>query len=486
MHIGGFRTAMLNYFYARKHNGDFILRIEDTDRNRLEENSIKHIQESLEWLGIVPDESPWKGGSYAPYTQSEREYKKYADQLIESGNAYYAFDTSDDLKAKRDEWDKLEPKPCYNFLTRLEMNNSLSLPEEVWKEKIKSEPYVIRWKWEEGVTSFKDEAKGKVKFNHDTLDDKVLFKSDGFPSYHLANVVDDYTMDISHVIRGDEWVNSTPLHIALYKALGWRLPTFVHCPLLLTPDGAKISKRNAHKYGLSVFALDYEVDGELVEGYKTLGYESGAMLDFLITLGYSHKEKDKNYPSTGVPPIHRIIDNFELSDIGKSGAKVDKVKLDHFNSERINGIDNHNLLFWMKDNCDFIPDFLPITLGKIRMISEACKERASFKNDVFSTAKHFFTEPEYKEDFKSKVTDEGLETLRGIVNSETLELDNIFFRPDSIKQAIYDACTEKGLKMGKVMPTLRYCITGGYDSPDLITIMYVRGLEKTRELINKI
>jgi glutamyl-tRNA synthetase len=486
MHIGGFRTAMLNYFYAKKHGGDFILRIEDTDRTRLEENSITHIKESLEWLGITPDESPWKEGDYAPYTQSEREYRNYADQLIESGHAYYAFDTPEELKAKRDEWDKLEPKPCYNYLTRMEMNNSLSLPEEVWKEKIKTEPYVIRWKWNEGVTTFKDEAKGKVKFNHDILDDKVLFKSDGFPSYHLANVVDDYTMDITHVIRGDEWLNSTPLHIALYNAFRWTVPTFVHCPLLLTPDGAKISKRNAHKYGLSVFALDYEVEGELVEGYKTMGYESGALLDFLITLGYTHKEMSKEHQTKGVPPIHRVIANFDLANIGKSGAKVFKDKLDYYNTERLKKIDDHMLLVWMQKNCDFIPNYHPIPLRKIRLISEACKDRALFKKDVFDTVKHFFKDPEYKEDFKSKVTDEALNILKDFINSETLDLKEIFFRPERIKQAIYDICEEKELKMGKIMPTLRYCITGGWDSPDLVTIMYVRGLDKTRDLINKI
>jgi glutamyl-tRNA synthetase len=485
-HLGTAKMALMNYLYARKHNGDFILRIEDTDRTRLEPNSIEHIRKSLEWLGLEPDESPWKGGNYAPYTQSEREYRKYADQLIESGHAYYAFDTSEELTELREKWEKLDPRPCYNHLTRVGLNNSLSMSEDELKVMLDTKPYVIRWKWESGNTKFKDEAKGKVSFDHDTLDDKVIFKSDGIPSYHLANVVDDYTMDITHVIRGDEWLNSTPLHIALYKALGWSLPTFVHCPLLLTPDGAKISKRNAHKYGLSVFMLDYVVDGELVEGYKTMGYEKGAMLDFLMPLGYTHKENSKEYKNVEIPLFHRVVANFELSNIGKSGAKVDKVKLDHFNSERINGIDDHILLIWMQENCDFIPDYHPITLGRIRMISEACKERALFKNDVFSTVKHFFTDPEYKEDFKAKVTDEALEILKGIVNSNTLDLDNIFFRPDSIKQAIYDACTEKGLKMGKVMPTLRYCITGGHDSPDLITIMYVRGLEKTRELINKI
>lgn len=475
----------MNYLYARKHNGDFILRIEDTDRTRLEPNSVEHIRKSLEWLGLEPDESPWKEGSYAPYTQSEREYKKYAEQLIESGHAYYAFDTSDDLKNARDEWEKLDPRPCYNHLTRMTMINSLSLHEDTWKQLIKTEPYTIRWKWESGTTNFKDEAKGKVKFDHDTLDDKVIFKSDGLPSYHLANVVDDYTMDITHVIRGDEWLNSTPLHIALYNALGWRTPTFVHCPLLLTPDGAKISKRNAHKYGLSVFMLDYEVEGQLVEGYKTMGYESGAMLDFLLPLGYTHKEISKEFKNVIVPTFNRVVENFDLKNIGKSGAKVDKVKLDHFNSERINSIDNHLLLMWVKDNCDFIGDYLPISIGKMNIISESCKERAEYKKDVFSTVKHFFTDPSYNEDFKNRVDYEILADLKAFINHESFDFEYVFFSQDRIKKAINTICKVRGLKMGKIMPSLRYCLTGGNDSPDLISIMYVRGFEETKDLINK-
>ncbi len=476
LHIGGCKMALLNYLFSKQNGGECILRLEDTDQTRLDPNSEKHIIDSFKWLGIDFDESPWKGGKHAPYVQSQREYEGYAQELVGYGKAYYAFDTSDDLKTARDNWDKLDPRPCYNHLTRLSMNNSLSISKEELKKKFdNNEPYVIRWKWEKGSTTVNDVAKGDVTFDHDTLDDKVLFKSDGLPTYHLANVVDDSLMEISHVIRGDEWLNSTPLHINLYKALDLELPTFVHCPLLLTPDGAKISKRNAHKYGLSVFVTSY--DG--TEGYKEMGYEPHSLLNFLLLLGYSvNKDGDSDSDSDSIS-LEDMISTFDLTRIGKSGAKVFKDKLDYLNSQLINDIPSTELLMkgcrgLFKDN------YTKLNIPKVKIVADACKDRSTLLKDVYSHAKHFFIEPTYKDDFKKKVTQEGLDTLKEWISNAN------FDSVDTIKQGIYDACVANNLKMGKVMPSLRYCLTGGHDSPDLISIMYVRGKDSVKELINLI
>lgn len=470
LHLGGVRTALFNYLFAKQNGGDFILRIEDTDQSRLDPNSEQHIKDSFKWLGIEFDESPWKGGQYEPYIQSQREYKRYAQQLISEGKAYYAFDTTEELQNARDSWDKQDPRPCYNHLTRLNMNNSLTLTDEETYKKLISEPYVIRWKWEAGSTVVHDIAKGDVIFNHDTLDDKVIFKSDGLPTYHLANVVDDYLMDISHVIRGDEWLNSTPLHIGIYNALGLELPTFVHCPLLLTPDGAKISKRNAHKYGLSVFVTEY--DG--LDGYKEMGYFKHALLNFLLLLGYS---VDSNNESDSIC-LDDMISTFDINRIGKSGSKVFKDKLDYLNSQLLNTLSDSMLL---ADPCkSFGINVNDIDIDKLAIIADACRARSIKHSDVDEHLRHFFSHPSYKEDFKIKVTQEGLDVLKDWINSAD------FSSIESIRQGIYNACIDNDLKMGKVMPTLRFCLTGGHDSPDLISIMYVRGKDIIKRLIDEV
>ena len=294
LHMGGVRTALYNYLFAKKNNGTFILRIEDTDQNRFVEGAQDYILNSFKWCGITPDEGPGIGGEYGPYVQSERKemYQEYAQRLIESEHAYYAFDTSEELTQMRDEAKKMGmPNWQYNGVSRVNMRNSLTLPQsEVEKLIENKEPYVIRMKMPRNEdVRFEDEIRGWVVVNTNNLDDKVLYKSDGMPTYHLANIVDDHAMEISHVIRGEEWLPSAPLHVLLYDAFSWERPQFAHLPLLLKPDGnGKLSKRDGDRLGFPVFPLDWTTsDGELYSGYKEKGYFPEAFINMLAFLGWN-------------------------------------------------------------------------------------------------------------------------------------------------------------------------------------------------------
>ena len=294
LHIGGVRTALYNYLFAKKNGGDLLLRIEDTDQGRFVPGAEEYIIESFKWLGIKFDEGVGIGGPHAPYRQSERKdlYKKFADELLEKGFAYYAFDSAADLEAKRKEFEAVKKTFQYDVNTRLQMCNSLTLPkDEVEKRISNGEQYVIRFKYPENEDVVVDDLiRGTVKINTSLLDDKVLYKSDGMPTYHLANVVDDHLMEITHVIRGEEWLPSGPLHAMLYKAFGWDAPRFAHLPLLLKPDGnGKLSKRDGDRLGFPVFPLEWHdpKSGEISSGYREKGYLPEAVINFLALLGWN-------------------------------------------------------------------------------------------------------------------------------------------------------------------------------------------------------
>jgi glutamyl-tRNA synthetase len=384
LHIGGVRTALYNYLLARQQGGDFILRIEDTDI------------ESLRWLGIEPNEGVGFGdGPHAPYRQSERKplYKKYVDQLIETGHAYYAFDTPEDLEAMRDRLKASNVDAKYDAITRMAMKNSLTLPEDEVKRRLESgDAYVVRIKLpKKEEVKFHDEIRGWVSFNTAQMDDKVLYKSDGMPTYHMANVVDDYLMQITHVIRGEEWLPSAPLHVLLYRYLGWEnvMPQFAHLPLLLKPEGnGKLSKRDGDRLGFPVFPLDWNdpISGEKSSGYRESGYLPDAVVNLLALLGWN--------PGTNqeVFTLQELIAAFSLERVSKSGAKFDQNKAKWFNQQYIRNVDDATLAAELTKevaarNLNFSDAY----------IYETCrlmKEKISFMKDLWPMSAYFFIEPD--------------------------------------------------------------------------------------------
>eukprot|EP01090_Pellita_catalonica_P021552 TRINITY_DN809_c0_g2_i9.p1 TRINITY_DN809_c0_g2~~TRINITY_DN809_c0_g2_i9.p1 ORF type:complete len:399 (+),score=81.09 TRINITY_DN809_c0_g2_i9:1223-2419(+) len=344
LHIGGVRTALFNYLFAKKHNGTFVLRIEDTDQTRYVANAEKYIIDSLEWCNIPFDEGPGKNEKFGPYRQSERKdlYKKYADQLIESGWAYYAFDTAEELDAHRKDHEEKGKTFIYNWHNRLKLNNSLALSANEVSEKINAgEKYVIRFKTPQDETLIlQDEIRGTIKVETNTLDDKVLFKSDGMPTYHLANIVDDHLMEISHVIRGEEWLPSLPLHELLYRAFDWKAPKFAHLPLILKPVGkGKLSKRDGDKLGFPVFPLEYtnEQTGDVSRGYKEDGYFADAFINMLAFLGWNPGTEQEIFS------LEELTEAFDLARVSKSGAKFSPDKTKWFNQQYLQQKSNEEL-----------------------------------------------------------------------------------------------------------------------------------------------
>ena len=341
LHIGGVRTALYNYLFAKKNGGTFILRIEDTDQARFVAGAEEYIMESLEWCGIIVDEGIREGGSYGPYRQSDKkaEFRQYADILVNKGDAYYAFDTPEVLDALRKESEKAGTTFIYNAGVRNTLSNSISLKESEWKEKLdKGEPYVIRYKMPDNEDiHFEDLVRGKIIVNSGTLDDKVLFKSDGMPTYHLAHIVDDHIMKISHVIRGEEWLPSLPLHMLLYRSFGWDPPLFAHLPLLLKPDGkGKLSKRDGDKMGFPVFPLFWPY-GETAKGYREEGYYPEAFINMLALLGWNPGTEQEIFS------MDELIKAFSIDRVGKSGSRFDPEKAKWFNHHYLQNKSNSQL-----------------------------------------------------------------------------------------------------------------------------------------------
>ena len=485
--MGGVRTALFNYLFAKKHGGDFILRIEDTDKTREVEGAIDYITKSLKWLGFVPDESPEVGGNYGPYKQSDRLdiYKKYAHDLVKTGHAYYAFDTPEGLDAMRTKYESSKAMFIYNASTRDSMINSISMSAGDVEKKLEAgDPYVIRFKMPRNTEiKFDDKIRGWVTFNSDKLDDKILFKSDGYPTYHLANVVDDHLMEISHVIRAEEWLPSTPLHVLLYEAFGWDKPEFCHLPLVNGPDGKKLSKRHAAKYGFPIFPLDWDYvqDGKdaHASGFKDAGYEADALLNFLALLGWN-PGGDKEYMS-----MDELVSLFDLDRVNKSGANFDIEKLKHFNAHYVRSRNSEDLFieYMLPSVPMVIISSIDYSKEKVESIVEIAKERSVFVKDLYPAVSYFFEPVVLKDDVVLKNPTEFGKVMESLVNSDLKGED---WTADFIKADLEAFCEVFGFKLGKVLPDLRMALTGGIPGPDLPTTMEVLGRDESLNRIHNL
>ena len=473
LHIGGLRTAIYNYILARKYNCKFILRIEDTDKNRFVPQAEEYIINSLKWLGIMPDEGIINGGPYGPYKQSERKeiYKEYAKKLVEAGHAYYAFDSAEELEAMHKKLESAKiPNPQYNSVSREWMKNSLTLSQTEVESRINNgEKFVIRFKMpKEGVVRFHDEVRGWVKVDVSTLDDKILLKSDGMATYHLANVVDDYLMKITHVIRGEEWLPSAPLHILTYKAFGWEesMPTFVHLPLLLKPVGqGKLSKRDAEEHGFPIFPLSWQDNntGKQVLGFREKGYLPEALLNFLVLMGWNPGNNQEIFS------LEELIENFSLEHLGKSGARFNIKKAEWFNKQYLS----------RKSNDFFIPFIIEHVneddREKLNSICEIVKERAAFTSDIWTYAKTFFETPEELEHNEKFINDISLTFAKNFIQ----EIEKISFSQDEVHDLMNAMLENRNLKYKDVMPLFRIALFGSSNGPDVVKSMIILGKEES-------
>ena len=476
---GNLRTALFNYLFAKKHGGEFVIRIEDTDRTRFVEGSEKYIIDALTWLGMRPDVGIKSDGT-AEFRQSEREYRSYAELLISKGHAYYAFDTAEDLERMNAIAKASGAKTGYNSFSRMSMKNSFTMSAEDVKSLLDSgHPHVIRFNVPRNTTvNFTDYVKGAISFDSNNLDDKVLFKSDGMAAYHLANVVDDHLMEITHVIRGDEWVSSTPLHIMLYEAFGWDKPEFCHMPLVLGPDGKKLSKRKMKEYGFTVFPLacNYVDDkGGTVDvlGFKDLGYDADAFINYLALLGWN-PGNNKEFMT-----MDEMISLFTLERVNNSGAIFDIVKLNSFNSHYMRN--REHALLWNKYIWPNLTRYDNYNNEMWKDIVDFAKERCVFAKDLYKSVSYFFEPVVLKEDVVLKNP-----TEFGNVMSSLIELysdDKRGFSATIIKEDLEVICGTLGYKVGKVLPDLRMALTGGIPGPHLPETMEVIG---KGESINRI
>lgn len=485
LHIGGVRTALYNYLFAKKHGGDFLLRIEDTDQGRFAPGAEEYIMESLKWCGILWDEGPDKPGPHAPYRQSERKkmYESFAFHLVEKGHAYFAFDTPEELESMRKKTEAEKGNAQYDANTRTGMTNSLSLsPEEVSEKLSRQVPYVIRYKMPENEeVVLYDIIRGEVKVNTQQLDDKVLFKSDGMPTYHLANVVDDYKMDITHVIRGEEWLPSLPLHVMLYRSLGWeeKMPRFAHLPLLLKPDGnGKLSKRDGDRLGFPVFPLRWKDPrtGELSSGYRESGYFHDAFVNMLALLGWNPGTEQEVFS------MEELIKSFSLERVGKSGSKFDPKKAIWF---------NHQYLL-QKDEKEIASRFHEILKqkgfekdpGTIEKIIYMVKDRVNFVHEIWDQASFFFEAPDQYDEkiVKKKWKEDTPEILSQAIS--VLEATENFTAP-ILDEALHQYMEKNEVGAGKLMTTLRIALVGAGKGPDLKEIMEVLGKEEVIRRIRK-
>jgi glutamyl-tRNA synthetase len=482
--MGGVRTALYNYLFAKKHGGSFLLRIEDTDQNRYVEGAEDYIKEALAWCGMTPDEGPGFGGEFGPYRQSERKamYREYADQLIEAGHAYYAFDTAEELEEMRERLKKAKvASPQYNAITRESMRNSLTMSEEdVTKLLEQGHPYVIRFKMprKEDVR-VNDLIRGWVVVNTTQLDDKVLFKSDGMPTYHLANIVDDHKMEITHVIRGEEWLPSAPLHVLLYEAFGWEAPQFAHLPLLLRPDGnGKLSKRDGDRLGFPVFPLEWTdpKTGEQSSGYKQNGYFAESFVNMLAMLGWNPGTPQEIFS------MDELIEAFSLERVGKAGAKFDPNKTKWFNQQYLRA----------KSDAELGELIAPLAKDKgydvdlnyLSEVSRLMKERASFLPEIVENGSYLFEAPtEYDENTAGKKwkedTPEVMENLMADFNA----LGE--WNAENCEGAFKNYLEKTELGMGRVLPNLRLAITGQGMGPSMFDIMALLGKEECLNRMKK-
>ena len=482
LHIGGVRTALYNYLFAKQHNGDMILRIEDTDSQRFVPGAEAYIIEALEWLGIKFDEGVGYGGDHAPYRQSERKdiYRKYVEQLLSAGKAYIAFDTPEELETKRKEI----PNFQYDASTRMQMRNSLTLPkEEIDRLIAEGKQYVVRFKVEPGEdVHVNDLIRGEVIINSSILDDKVLYKSsDNLPTYHLANIVDDHLMEISHVIRGEEWLPSAPLHVLLYRAFGWKdtMPEFAHLSLLLKPDGnGKLSKRDGDRLGFPVFPLEWHdpKTGEVSSGYREAGYLPEAVINFLALLGWNPGNDQE------ILSMDDLIKLFSLEKCSKNGAKFDFEKGKWFNHKYIQN----------KSNEELTELFLPILQekgisadpSKTAKIIGLVKDRISFVKELWAQTSYFFIAPESYEEksVKKRWKEDTPERMKELIEI----LENITdFASEDTEKIVLGWITENNYHMGNVMNAFRLAVVGECKGPHMFDITTILGKEETIKRIKK-
>ncbi len=479
LHIGGVRTALYNYLFAKANGGDMILRIEDTDTNRYVEGAEEYIIESLDWLGIKFDEGVSFGGNYAPYRQSERKdiYKKYVEQLLTQGKAYYAFDTPEELDAKRAEIANFQ----YDASTRMQMNNSLVLSEDEVNKRISDgEKYVIRIKIEPNEDIVvNDLIRGEVKINSSIIDDKVLWKSaDGLPTYHLANIVDDHLMEITHVIRGEEWLPSAPLHVMLYRYFGWvdTMPQFAHLPLLLKPDGkGKLSKRDGDRLGFPVFPIDWtdKTTGEKAAGYREAGYFPEAVINFLALLGWNSGTEQELFS------MDELIKAFSLERCSKSGARFDYEKGKWFNHKYLQMKSKEELAKYVLPF--FEPDYFADSNRYNMLLTaiDAVKERASFPKDLFDLVEFFFFAPKSfdEQDIKKRWKEDTPEIMEGL--AQLLSAIPSFDDEHSTEETVKGWCEAMGYSLGAVMNPFRLVLVGQMKGPHIFTITRILGKEES-------
>jgi len=481
LHIGGVRTALYNYLFAKKHGGDFLLRLEDTDQTRFVKGAEDYIIEALNWCGIIPNEGVNIGGNFTPYRQSERKeegiYKKYVDQLLASGHAYYAFDTPDELEEMRERLKATGgSSQSYDTNSRNSMKNSLTLPAEEVQQKLDAgDAYVVRIKIPRNEEiKFKDIIRGYVVVNSANIDDKVLYKSDGMPTYHMANVVDDYLMKITHVIRGEEWLPSGPLHVLLYEFLGWEkeMPEFAHLPLILKPNGnGKLSKRDGDAGGFPVFPIEWKTeDGEIFSGYRESGYFPEAHINMLAFLGWNPGTEQELFS------LEELVQEFSLERVGKSGAKFDPDKTKWFNEQYLRAKSNEELA-----------ELINPADGKYstELLTKICglmKERVSFPKEILEKGKYFFEAPTAYD--QKTVNKKWKDNSPQILTDLATIFSNTAFNTVALETAFKAYVEEKELGFGTPMIAIRLAITGEGGGPSLFEMMELIGKEEVISRLN--
>ena len=482
LHIGGLRTALFNYLFAKKNNGTFILRIEDTDQNRFVPGAEQYIKDALNWCNIPYDEGVDKEGKFGPYKQSERKhlYKAYAEELIEKGKAYYSFDTPEELDTLRKSYEAEKKTFIYNWHNRNELNNSIALTAEETKAKIEAgDDYVIRFKSPQDETLLlEDDIRGTIKIDTNILDDKDLFKSDGMPTYHLANIVDDHLMEITHVIRGEEWLPSMALHVLLYKAFGWDAPNFAHLSLILKPVGkGKLSKRDGDKLGFPVFPLDWTdpKTNETSAGYKEAGFYPETVVNFLALLGWNPGTEQEIFN------LEELVAAFDLKKANKSGAKFDPEKNKWFQQQYLQTQSNENLA---KEFSKLLKSKNINTTLPLNIIVGMLKERAIFSTDLWELGKFFFEAPtEYDAKASKKSWKDGTSELMNELIEKIKTIDN--FNTENTTKEIKAWITSKEIGFGKVMMPLRLALVGSLSGPDVYEIAAMLGKEETITRLEK-
>ncbi len=477
LHLGGVRTALYDYLFAKNQGGEFVLRIEDTDTARYVEGAEDYIMEALEWCGIIPDESPKHGGKFAPYRQSERRdiYDKHLAEILKTDYAYLAFDTPEELDEIRKEYEENGEVFAYNYITRNRLKNSLTLSkDELERLLAENVPYVVRFKMPiDRILNLEDIIRGKSSVNTNTLDDKVLVKNDGMPTYHFANIVDDHEMEITHVIRGEEWLPSLGLHYLLYEAMGWERPQFAHLSLILKPEGkGKLSKRDGDKFGFPVFPLNFKdpETGNISKGYREEGYLPNAFINMVALLGWS-PANDRE-----ILTLEEMVKEFDLHKVHKAGARFSKEKAEWFNHEYLKQLSDAETLALFK-GVEGI-DLSQFNDEKLLKIISLMKERATFIKDIYRDGKFFFEAPvTYDEKASKKAWNDEAGILMNDLADVLQTIEN--FEAEILRKAIHDFAETKELGMGKVMMPLRLALVGELKGPDVPDILEILGSEES-------